>query len=60
MTHLHVDFTKRVGMIKPVHGMNNCARDSMWGDLAQDFKDLNVPIIRLHDTGAKTFTATTA
>ena len=50
MTHINVNFSEITGTIRPVHGMNNCARSSHWGDLLPEYKALNVPISRLHDT----------
>ena len=51
MTNIKVDFSKITGAIRPLHGMNNCDRGALWGDLSDEFKALEVPIVRLHDTG---------
>lgn len=45
------DFDKVQGKIKPVHGVNNCARQTNYGPLLPAFADLHVPFSRLHDTG---------
>ncbi len=45
------DFGTALGKIKPVHGVNNVSRQTGYGPLLEDFKKLQVPISRLHDTG---------
>ncbi len=45
-----VDFQNIIGKIKPVHGFNNAARKTGYGELLADFVDLHPPVIRLHDT----------
>ena len=47
---IKVDFRKINGRIKPLHGVNNAARENGYGDLLPDFKKLHVPFSRLHDT----------
>ena len=51
MTNIKVDFMNRTGFIRALHGMNNCDRGALWGDLSEEFKALEIPIVRLHDTG---------
>lgn len=48
---IKADFGKPLGKIKPVHGVNNAARKTGYGPLLDDFKKLNLPVSRLHDTG---------
>ena len=48
---LQFDFKNILGPVKPVHGVNNCARQTNYGPLLPDFVDLHVPFSRLHDTG---------
>jgi len=47
---IKVDFGKKIGFIKPLHGIN-CGPLSEKGsiDLSSYYSDLNVPYIRLHD-----------
>ncbi len=47
---INVDFTKITGEIKPVHGFNNVARETGYGELLPAFCELNPPVARLHDT----------
>lgn len=46
-----IDFTKTLGLIKPVHGVNNgpitC---NFWYDASAYFKEAHIPYCRLHDT----------
>lgn len=48
---MQFDFNLIKGRIKPVHGVNNAARKTDYGDLLPAFVDLHVPFSRLHDTG---------
>lgn len=48
---MQFDFNLIKGNIKPVHGVNNAARKTDYGDLLPAFVDLHVPFSRLHDTG---------
>lgn len=50
---IQVDFANEKGKIKPVHGVNNAARKTGYGELLPDFVNLNVPVCRLHDTCGK-------
>lgn len=50
-TKLTVDLENYVGCIRPLHGMNDSARAFLWADLYPEFKELNIPIVRLHDIG---------
>ena len=50
MTELFVDFGREAGRIKPLHGFNNCARNTEYGEILPDFLALRPPIVRLHDT----------
>ncbi|MCR5782935.1 MAG: hypothetical protein K6G90_09415 [Clostridia bacterium] len=45
-----IDFGTVTGKIKPLHGVNNSARKSDYGDLLDDFVKLKPPFSRLHDT----------
>ena len=40
-----------LGRIKPLHGVNNAARLTDYGELLPDFCRLQPPFVRLHDTG---------
>lgn len=51
MKKISVDFDSIVGRIKPLHGVNNAARKTDYGELLDSFKELRVPFSRLHDTG---------
>ena len=46
-----VDFNRPLRAIKPLHGFNNAARDTGYGELLPAFAALKPPFIRLHDTG---------
>lgn len=48
---ISVDFGTVTGKIKPVHGVNNASRITNYGPLLDDFKKLQIPVSRLHDTG---------
>ncbi len=50
MTELSVDFTRPVKKIKPLHGFNNCARQTDYGPVLPAFLALRPPVVRLHDT----------
>lgn len=50
MNNVKVDFADVIGKIKPLHGMNNAARKTGYGELLPAFLELNSPIVRLHDT----------
>ena len=45
-----IDFGTVTGRIKPLHGVNNSARKSDYGELLEDFVSLRPPFSRLHDT----------
>ncbi len=51
MTEIKVDFGKTLGKIKPLHGFNNAARKTDYGEVLPDFLKLSPPFVRLHDTG---------
>ncbi len=51
MTDIKVDFGKILGKIKPLHGFNNAARKTDYGEVLPDFLRLSPPFVRLHDTG---------
>ncbi len=51
MIELSVDFGKVLGRIKPLHGFNNAARKTDYGEVLPDFLKLSPPFVRLHDTG---------
>ncbi len=51
MTEIRVDFGHKLGRIKPLHGFNNAARKTDYGEVLPDFLKLSPPVIRLHDTG---------
>ncbi len=51
MFKINADFTKELGKIKPLHGFNNTARKTDYGELLSDFVKLAPPFVRLHDTG---------
>lgn len=51
MTEINVDFGKILGRIKPLHGFNNAARKTDYGEIVSDFLKLSPPFVRLHDTG---------
>ena len=51
MTEITVDFGKVTGKIKPLHGFNNAARKTDYGEILPDFMMLAPPFVRLHDTG---------
>ena len=48
---MQFDFSRNAGAIKPVHGVNNSARQTGYGPLLPAFVDLRIPFSRLHDTG---------
>ena len=48
---MQFDFNAVQGRMKPVHGVNNAARQTDYGPLLPAFVDLRVPFSRLHDTG---------
>ncbi len=45
------DFSNITAKIKPLHGFNNCARKTGYGEVLPDFLALKPPAVRLHDTG---------
>ena len=49
MIELSADFTRPVKKMKPVHGFNNCARQTDYGPVLPDFLRLQPPVVRLHD-----------
>lgn len=51
MTEINVDFGKALGRIKPLHGFNNAARKTDYGEVLPAFLKLSPPYVRLHDTG---------
>lgn len=51
MTEINVDFSEVLGKIKPLHGFNNAARKTDYGEVLPDFMKLSPPFVRLHDTG---------
>lgn len=51
MVTVSADFNKITGIIKPVHGFNNAARETNYGPLLESFAALKSPFARLHDTG---------
>lgn len=51
MTTVNVDFNISKGKIKPLHGVNNSARETNYGPLLESFTELKPPFARLHDTG---------
>ena len=53
MNAVKVNFSNITGLIRPLHGVNNCTRKALWEDLTDDFKALKLPIVRLHDTGGE-------
>ena len=49
-TDLCVDFSREVGVVKPVHGVNNGpVRPMPWGQ-QNEFRDAGIPFMRTHDT----------
>ena len=50
MKTVKVGFNKPAGKIKPLHGVNNAARMTDYGELLEDFVSLRPPFCRLHDT----------
>lgn len=50
MIRLTADFSKQIQKMKPVHGFNNCARQTDYGPVLPDFLALRPPVVRLHDT----------
>ena len=50
MTELTADLTRAVKRMLPVHGFNNCARRTDYGELMPEFLALRPPAVRLHDT----------
>ena len=50
MTEIKVDFGNVLGKIKPLHGFNNAARKTGYGEVLPDFLKLAPSIVRLHDT----------
>ena len=48
---MQFDFNSVQGRMKPVHGVNNAARQTDYGPLLPAFADLRPPFSRLHDTG---------
>ena len=51
MIDINVDFSLEKGKIKPLHGFNNVARKTGYGEVLSDFMRLSPPFVRLHDTG---------
>lgn len=49
MIEITADFENIIGKIKPVHGFNNCARRTPYGELLPAFRALQPPFARLHD-----------
>ena len=50
MTTLSADFNKPVKKIRPLHGFNNAARQTDYGEVLPAFLALRPPAVRLHDT----------
>ena len=50
MIRLNADFSKEIKKMRPLHGFNNSARKTDYGEILPDFLRLAPPIIRLHDT----------
>ena len=51
MNALHVDFQKKVGPMKPVHGVNNGpVTCNFTQDATEYFREAGIPFSRLHDT----------
>jgi len=50
MTEITADFNREIKKMLPVHGFNNCARKTDYGEIMPDFLKLAPPVIRLHDT----------
>lgn len=50
MIEITADFGNVLGKIKPLHGFNNAARKTDYGEVLPDFMKLSPPFIRLHDT----------
>ena len=50
MIDLIADFTKPVKGMRPVHGFNNAARKTDYGEVLPAFFSLRPPVVRLHDT----------
>ena len=51
MKKINCNFNEVTGKIKPVHGVNNCSRQTDYGDVLPEFLALNLPFVRLHDAG---------
>ncbi len=51
MVNIRIDFGKRAGVIKPMHGVNNGPlTELMLIDATPQFKEAGIPFSRLHDT----------
>ena len=50
MIELSADYNQAVKKMKPVHGFNNAARKTDYGEVLADFLALRPPAVRLHDT----------
>ena len=53
MKTVKVDFSKKIGKIKPMHAVNNGPRQkgaSLSWDISDYFKEIGIPYVRLHDT----------
>lgn len=49
VTGIKIDFSKELGSIKPLHGINNSPET--YGDALPELLDAGIPYVRLHDTG---------
>lgn len=51
MSAIHIDFSKSVGKVKPVHGVNSGPRTKVFTyDATELFREAGLPFSRLHDT----------
>ena len=52
MNNVTADFSKKIGDIKPMHGVNNGPVDSRGGSNVKYFQEAGIPYARLHDSNA--------
>ena len=51
MNRVQVDFSRRTGVIRPLHGVNNGPRTySFFHNTTPFFVEAGIPSVRLHDT----------
>jgi xylan 1,4-beta-xylosidase len=51
-----VDFSRKAGKIKPLHGINNGPLSSECvTDTSKYYKEIGIPFVRLHDTDWPSF-----